>query len=1154
MSTNPIDGIVPTLYIGLGGTGRNVLLRLRKRFRKHFNELSELSQFLLIDTDLRNPAPDGERWEDFESVFLRPEAGELVDCGIRPDEFQMAHEACEFRRDPRLRDWVDPVLWNTFNGMDYGAGMCRQLGRLAFILNYQKIRTAIVSHLRTLAKATLTCRERQIEREKRQRKTSFDESHNRIAERIKLNGIDAIGHQVFCHSLDVVVVNSLGGGTGSGMFLDLAYLVRDILRDAEFRHFESPFTTAIAILPTPFERLVDSSTARRLQQNTYAAFLEMESYSMRPGSGGSVEFMAPWEARREDQWQETERRIPGRPWDACYLVDDVHENLPGGPPLECSDLFQIVADFLHRSFIPTELATQYRNLRAKLYLLQEQTLASQFFDDLDPDAMVAGPHVLLETRVSCAYSSFGLAEITVAWPLVFRGAGYLLAAMVVEEYGLGDAARYPHEWYVDRAKEDLFGSSATGCPEFIFVKPDDLLKRLLTRGDVNFLEALNRQFEDVARLNPREGRIHLERALAEHRALLAPRARVHSLIEQDVAKLFCVTGDDGRLAAQLRATVRQRLVQLGLKALLILLKTYRDALREASRVLKERQCAPLEAAKTEAALFAPLRAAEESWMPGFIRKRRVAHEYAAACTRVHSVIVMQYEHVAIDFARQLYSDLDAFIGDGGHNNSESTLTRHYGEITYLLKDVGDTLRSRFQESCTGDSLPHTQQLQPEWTVDDYVAQIRNACLHHPDIGPVAASAEVVDWQRAAGVIARNLATDSNSDRAQPQLDLWEPWLQLGNSNDLRGRQRQENCEQLAAACRQVLQVSLLPERFESVAEFLSSISPDEYYRILCRLVDHGSVCLPLTNHDWGEHDKVALSRRQLLNPGVPDGNSPQNSENVERLCMDIQNLVRRQSMSADVRPEVLRTGSGSDLVLLTIVGGVALQLYSRIGRLKDSYYSLTRFIPLAHIDRRTSRDLPELLSPPMPLFPEIRQSAHVVLAGVLLGTIAREADGAFSITTKDRWLIGMEKHDLGRTMDRVIYHACLLQDVREYLRRWWADWTSAATLKSLAGLWVAIEASRAHVTDVYSNRVAGPRSVSDLPLVNLLRKLRRSVERDLESRPDGPALLERLNARAPAGTTAPDSLRAWGEQCLVRIGDLPLYRLDAERLAAIELP
>src|ERR1035441_6959172 len=53
--------IRPTLYIGLGGTGKEVLLRLRRRFYERFRDgVPPCTRFLWLDTDTRDKDAKGE--------------------------------------------------------------------------------------------------------------------------------------------------------------------------------------------------------------------------------------------------------------------------------------------------------------------------------------------------------------------------------------------------------------------------------------------------------------------------------------------------------------------------------------------------------------------------------------------------------------------------------------------------------------------------------------------------------------------------------------------------------------------------------------------------------------------------------------------------------------------------------------------------------------------------------------------------------------------------------------------------------------------------------------------------------------------------------------------------------------------------------------
>src|SRR4029079_16677580 len=70
----------------------------------------------------------------------------------------------------------------------------------------------------------------------------------------------------------VYLVASTAGGTGSGMFLDLAYLVRHVLRKLGYN---DPEVVGVLLLPPP-----DRSPAKQLGvANTYADLAELYHYS-----------------------------------------------------------------------------------------------------------------------------------------------------------------------------------------------------------------------------------------------------------------------------------------------------------------------------------------------------------------------------------------------------------------------------------------------------------------------------------------------------------------------------------------------------------------------------------------------------------------------------------------------------------------------------------------------------------------------------------------------------------------------------------------------------------------------------------------------------------------------------------------------------------
>ena len=70
-----IGAIRPTLFLGLGGTGKEVLLRLRRRFYERMGVTGlPCTSYLWLDTDTRDCLAFGEGVEEtFSTVAFKPE-------------------------------------------------------------------------------------------------------------------------------------------------------------------------------------------------------------------------------------------------------------------------------------------------------------------------------------------------------------------------------------------------------------------------------------------------------------------------------------------------------------------------------------------------------------------------------------------------------------------------------------------------------------------------------------------------------------------------------------------------------------------------------------------------------------------------------------------------------------------------------------------------------------------------------------------------------------------------------------------------------------------------------------------------------------------------------------------------------------------------
>jgi hypothetical protein len=230
----------PALVVGVGGAGLRVLQRLRKLLSEKFGGPEKLPavRFLYIDTD-----PDALA----AATADRPGDGL---AGLRPDEvFPAKLNRTGHYLKPRLNGrtliegWFDPQLLYKLPRTPVTMGL-RPLGRLAFCDHYrllvQRLHTELeaCAHPDALADTT-----------------------------------DHTGLGVRTNRPRVYVVAGLGGGTGGGMFLDLAYAARARLRRMGY---EAQDVTGVLLVPPD---AAGADPGPLAQANTYAALTELNHYA-----------------------------------------------------------------------------------------------------------------------------------------------------------------------------------------------------------------------------------------------------------------------------------------------------------------------------------------------------------------------------------------------------------------------------------------------------------------------------------------------------------------------------------------------------------------------------------------------------------------------------------------------------------------------------------------------------------------------------------------------------------------------------------------------------------------------------------------------------------------------------------------------------------
>ena len=199
-----------TICIGLGGTGKDVLMRIRRLIVDKYGSLDALPvvSFVHIDTDKASSNVTGLRTGNFyHGVDLRLSDAEKVAATmsrVEVDNFvrEMNRKSSNYEGSPgvykNIECWFPPQLLKDLKAIDEGAKGIRPVGRLAFFHNHRKIRNAL---------QTAEQRTRGHESKLIQQGLAVD------------------------NELSIFLVGSLCGGTGSGIFLDTAYCLRGMYGD-----------------------------------------------------------------------------------------------------------------------------------------------------------------------------------------------------------------------------------------------------------------------------------------------------------------------------------------------------------------------------------------------------------------------------------------------------------------------------------------------------------------------------------------------------------------------------------------------------------------------------------------------------------------------------------------------------------------------------------------------------------------------------------------------------------------------------------------------------------------------------------------------------------------------------------------------------------
>lgn len=300
--------IKPTLVIGLGGTGVDIVRQLKHRIRQAMQPMPSVLEFLVIDTEMPQNMPGEERILDREIAYIGDfNAGKVLD---------------HLDQHPHIKDWW-PNGQVVTGSIFRGARQRRLVGRLSLYARWGQFAHRLDNKLNKI---------RQIAEKEQVEKQGI---------RTERTG-----------QVRVYIVSSLCGGTGSGLLLDVAFRVRSTLGD-------DGEICGVFVMPSVFLQEIASQIQRlRIQGNAYAALKELNYYL-----SGQQQFEAifPDYAYQTSNGAKQVTRVR-RPFDTVFLVD--RDN--GNEGLSSIDeVKQMIAQFIYLDTITPigrEVASKRENL------------------------------------------------------------------------------------------------------------------------------------------------------------------------------------------------------------------------------------------------------------------------------------------------------------------------------------------------------------------------------------------------------------------------------------------------------------------------------------------------------------------------------------------------------------------------------------------------------------------------------------------------------------------------------------------------------------------------------------------------------------------------------------------------------------------------
>lgn len=264
--------ISPTFFIGLGGSGSDIVNRIAAKLKSRWNwkSMQELVHFFAIDTNTHDLIKQENVPRDNRILISDFDKRTYVN---------LKRGRAHVDEDPFTTSWIHD--WYEFRGTrGAGAGQIRIESRLSLHYQLEQDRGKIVQRLNSAMNVA------------RHHDNPYRKSNP--------------------PHFNVFIYGSVAGGTGSGSFLSIAYLLRELIEAQSW----IPKIYGTLIMPSLFLNDVPGALHLDINANGYAALKELE-HLMKLGAEGS--------ANEETYHYNPERahqpKVDDKPFDFVYIAD-----------------------------------------------------------------------------------------------------------------------------------------------------------------------------------------------------------------------------------------------------------------------------------------------------------------------------------------------------------------------------------------------------------------------------------------------------------------------------------------------------------------------------------------------------------------------------------------------------------------------------------------------------------------------------------------------------------------------------------------------------------------------------------------------------------------------------------------------------------------